>query len=72
MFMALIDEKSEQKQFESIYAGYRPQMLAVAYRILEETLKQEFICMMKRTAQALRMKSTIIPYLPYRASAFAL
>ena len=41
MFMALIDEKSEQKQFESIYAGYRPQMLAVAYRILEDSADAE-------------------------------
>ena len=36
MFMALIDEKSEQKQFETIYAGYGKQMLAAAYRILED------------------------------------
>lgn len=36
MFMELIGEESGQKQFESIYAGYRPQMLAVAYRILED------------------------------------
>ena len=36
MFMALIDEKSEQKQFETIYAGYGKQMLAAAYRVLED------------------------------------
>ena len=36
MFMALIDEEPEQKQFETIYAGYGKQMLAAAYRVLED------------------------------------
>lgn len=41
MFAALIDEEPQRRNYETIYAGYRQQMLAVAFRVLGDAGEAE-------------------------------
>ena len=57
MFAVMIDEETQRRNYETIYTGYRQQMLAVAFRVLgdageaEDAVQNAFLGIAKHIAK---------------------